>query len=87
MESHAKKERSDEKPNFDAGDEGPMSRTKFIKGFNRVFGRSPGKFFSEKNPLFSKDGGNYTVSTEDAAHLMFVRKGTSFRFISYIVEP
>src|SRR4030095_1378829 len=72
---------------FDAGDEGTMSRTQFIRGFSRVFGRSPSKFFNEKNPLFSKDGGNYIISTEDAAHLMFVKKGDGFRFTSYIVEP
>jgi len=72
---------------FDAGDEGTMSRTQFIRGFSRIFGRSPAKFFTEKNPLFSKDGGTYTISTEDAAHMIFVKKGSSFKFTSYIVEP
>jgi len=71
---------------FDAGDEGTMSRSQFIKGFSRIFGRSPGKFFTEKKPLFTKDRANYTVSTEDAAHLTFVRKGSGFTFTSYIVE-
>lgn len=72
---------------FDAGDEGTMTRTQFIKRFAEIFGKSPREFLPEKNPLFRHDGSNYTVSTEDAAHLTFRRKGARFYLRSYIVEP
>lgn len=73
---------------FDAGDEGTMSRPQFLKRFAEVFGSSPRKFLPEKNPLFSRgDAGSYVVSTQDAAHLIFVKSGSTFRFTAYIVEP
>ncbi|SRR5215204_2263502 len=72
---------------FDAGNEGTMSKTQFIKRFNEIFGE-PKQFFTEKNPVFSRgDGGNYIISTMDAAHLSFVKKGNTFKFSAYIVEP
>lgn len=73
---------------FDAGDEGTMSKRQFIKGFNRIFGDSPRRFMTEKNPVFSRgDSGAYIISTEDAVHLSFVKSGNSFKFSAYIVEP
>ena len=72
---------------FDAGDEGKMSKAQFIKSFNKFFGKSPKKFFTEKNPMFRRDGGSYFITTEDAAHLIFVRDKSGFKFSSYIVEP
>lgn len=73
---------------FDAGDEGTMSKAQFVKRFAEVFGASPKQFLTEKNPLFSRgDDGSYVISTEDAAHLTFVKKGGSFKFAAYIVEP
>jgi hypothetical protein len=73
---------------FDAGDEGAMTRAQFVKRFTEIFGKSPKQFLPEKNPLFSKGGdGSYTVSTEDAAHLSFVKSGSGFKFAAYIVEP
>ena len=73
---------------FDAGDEGTMSKAQFLKRFNEVFGKSPKRFLTEKNPLFSVgEKGTFVVSTEDAAHLIFVKKGDSFNFTAYIVEP
>ena len=73
---------------FDAGDEGSWTRKQFVKNFNKVFGDNPKKFFAERNPSFSRgDGGSYIISTEDAAHLIFVKKGNVFKFASYIVEP
>ena len=73
---------------FDAGDEGAMTKAQFVKRFVDIFGKSPKRFLPEKNPLFSKgDDGSYVVSTEDAAHLTFVKSGNSFKFASFIVEP
>jgi delta-aminolevulinic acid dehydratase/porphobilinogen synthase len=73
---------------FDVGDEGTMSKTQFVKRFNEIFGESPSQFLMEKNPLFSReDGGSYIISTDDAAHLIFVKKGSSFKLTAYIVEP
>jgi len=73
---------------FDAGDEGTMSRTQFIKKFKDIFGDSPRRFMTEKNPVFSRgDGGSYVISTEDASHLIFVKSGSTYKFTSYMSEP
>ncbi len=73
---------------FDAGDEGTMSKAQFSKRFNEIFGKSPKQFMTEKNPLFSRgDNGSYVISTEDAAHLIFVRDKNGFKFSAYMVEP
>lgn len=74
---------------FDAGDEGTMSRTRFIKNFNRIFGDSPRRdFFPERNLLFSRgDGGSFVVSDENAAHYIFVKQGKSYKFTQILVEP
>lgn len=73
---------------FDAGDEGAMSKAQFVKRFNDIFGESPSQFLTEKNPLFSRgEAGSYVISTDDAAHLTFVKVGNSFKFTAYIVEP
>ena len=73
---------------FDVGDEGTMSKSQFLKRFSEIFGKSPKQFLTEKNPLFSKDDdGSYIISTDEAAHLIFVKKGSSFKFTAYIVEP
>ena len=68
---------------FDVGDEGTMSRAQFLKRFKEIFGEPP-----EKNPLFSRgDDGSYVVSTEGAAHLIFIKSKGTFKFTAYIVEP
>ena len=72
---------------FDAGDEGKMSKAQFVKRFNEIFGRNPKKFMTEKNPMFRRDSGSYIVSTEDAAHLIFVRDKSGFKFSAFMVEP
>lgn len=73
---------------FDAGDEGTMSKAQFVKRFNEIFGKSPKKFMPEKNPIFSRgNGGSYVISTEDAAHLIFIRDKSGFKFSAYMVEP
>jgi hypothetical protein len=73
---------------FDAGDEGTMSKAQFIKRFSEIFSKHPKSFFPEKNPLFSRgDDGAYVVSTEDAAHFVFVKKRNIFKLTAYIVEP
>jgi hypothetical protein len=73
---------------FDAGDEGTMSRAQFLRRFREVFGTRPSRFVSERNPLFSRgDDGSYQITTEDAAHLIFVRVNGAYKFTAYIVEP
>jgi len=73
---------------FDAGDEGTMTKTQFIKRFNEVFGNKPRDFMPEKNPYFNiDDDGTYIVSTEDASHWIFVKKGSSFKLSALMVEP
>jgi len=72
---------------FDAGDEGTMTRTQFVRRFSDVFGKHPRSFMTESNPEFSRDGSSYQISTKDAAHLMFVKRNGTFWFEAYIVEP
>jgi hypothetical protein len=73
---------------FDAGDEGTMTRSQFIKRYKEIFGDASESFLPEKNPVFSNgDGGSYVVSTRDASHFVFVKSGSTFKFTAYIVEP
>lgn len=73
---------------FDAGDEGTMSKAQFLRRFSDVFGDSPKQYFTEKNPRFSRgEAGSYVISTDAAVHLVFVKKGNSFKFTAYIAEP
>jgi hypothetical protein len=73
---------------FDAGDEGTMTREQFVRRFADVFGESPKQFLPEKNPRVRKNKDNsYTVSTEDAAHLLFEPSGGGFKFAALMVEP
>lgn len=73
---------------FDAGDEGTMTKTQFVRRFKEIFGDYPRRFLPQRNPLFSRgDGGSYVVSTDEASHFIFVKSGTGFKFIAYIVEP
>lgn len=71
---------------FDAGDEGTMTRAQFIKRFTEIFD-NPKEFFTEDNPVFSLEGKTYYISTENASHLSFIKQGSDFKFVSYIVEP
>jgi hypothetical protein len=73
---------------FDAGDEGRYTRQAFLRtGFNRIFGPSVKTFLSERNPLFWKEGRDYTIMTEDAAYITFRKTGRTFLLTGYIVEP
>lgn len=73
---------------FDAGDEGKYTKNEFLKtGFRRMFGKTPKRFLTEKNPVVSGNGTSYSVSTKDATHLIFTRGGKSFFFTDYLVEP
>lgn len=73
---------------FDAGDEGKMTKAQFIKRFAEIFGENPKEFLTESNPMFSiSEDGKYIISTEDAAHLSFIKQRSGFKFVMYIVEP
>ena len=68
---------------FDAGDEGKMNRTRFMKEFKFIFDEP-----FEKNPLFSRGSdGTYVITTEGAAHLNFIKIKGKFMLIGYFVEP
>lgn len=73
---------------FDAGDEGKYTKNEFQKtGFRRMFGKTPSRFLTAKNPVVSGNGTSYTVSTQDATHLVFTKGGKRFFFTDYLVEP
>lgn len=73
---------------LDAGDEGKYTRTQFIRNFRRLFTDDPREVIAERNPSFGRDeDGTYYISTQDAAHLGFVKSGKTYKFVSYIVEP
>ena len=73
---------------LDAGDEGKYTRTQFIRNFRRLFTADARDVLAERNPGFGRDDdGTYYISTQDAAHLGFVRSGKTYKFVSYIVEP
>jgi len=67
---------------FDAGDEGTMNRTRFLKEFDYIFDEP-----FEKNPLFSRgEDGTYVITTDYAAHLNFIKIKGKFMLIGYYVE-
>jgi hypothetical protein len=73
---------------YDAGDEGSYSRAQFLKNYKFVTGDFFGEYKMERNPVFSKSrDGEFVISTESASHLLFVRSGNTFKFVSYFVEP
>ncbi len=73
---------------YDAGDEGKYTQTQFLKHFKDVTGDFFGEYKMGKNPWFERgDDQTYTISTESASHLTFIRSGNTFKFISYMVEP
>ena len=71
---------------FDTGDEGTLSKAQFIKRFKDFF-RGEEKLFAQKNPVLYGGAGSYTLTSDDAAHFSFEKKGTSYKFTSMIVEP
>lgn len=73
---------------FDAGDEGVMTKTQFLKTFSYRFADPLKQTLIEKNPLFSiGEKASYIISTEDASHFTFVKTGNGFKFVSYMAEP
>lgn len=73
---------------FDAGDEGTMTKTQFLKNCDKRLAKSLKEAVNEENPLFTESrNGLYILATQDAANLVFVRRGGSYKFSSYIVEP
>jgi hypothetical protein len=73
---------------YDAGDEGKYTKKEFLRiGFKQMFGSAPRTFLNEKNPIVSRNGTSYIVSTTDATHLIFTKGGKRFFFTDYLVEP
>ena len=71
---------------LDAGDEGTYTRTEFLRNYNRLFDPVPAEF-RIRNPKFYTEDGHFTLSTDSASHFGFERKGNSYKFVSFIVEP
>lgn len=73
---------------FDTGDEGTLNKISFLKSYDKKFAEALRESVSEENPLFTESKkGIYVVSTEDAAHLVFVKRNGLFKLFSFIVEP
>lgn len=78
---------------FDAGDEGTLSKVQFLKKFDEYFGEYKnlsGKnknVFAQKNPVLYTEAGSYNLTSDDAAHFSFEKKGASYKFTAMIVEP
>lgn len=71
---------------LDEGDEGTYTKAQFIRNFNRLFDPVPDEF-RVRNPKFGTQGRDFTLSTDSASHYGFERKGNTYKFVSYIVEP
>lgn len=71
---------------FDAGDEGTFSKAQFTKRFKELFGNYK-KLFSQNNPVFALDEGTFNLTSEDATHFRFEKKGASYKFVAMISEP
>lgn len=73
---------------FDAGDEGTFTKAQFIKRFNNILGKKAW-IFGQRNPVFFVvDAKTYGLMDEsDASHYIFKKKGTTYKFTAYIVEP
>lgn len=73
---------------FDTGDEGKWTRTQFLKNFGKVFIPQP-LAFKGGDPEFTVEGSSYGVTgnPDDASYFTFKKKGSTYKLISYIVEP
>lgn len=73
---------------FDTGDEGTMSKIQFLKNYDKRFAEPLKDSISEENPIFTESRkGVYVISTEEAAHLVFVKRNNAFKLLSFIIEP
>jgi len=75
--------------NFGGEDAGKATKKEFFdSGFQRMFGRAPSKFMTEKNPVItSSSDTSYIVSTKGSTRLIFTKGGKGFFFTDYLVEP
>lgn len=71
---------------FDAGDEGTFSKAQFTKRFKELFG-SYKKLFAQNNPVFALDEGTFNLTSDDATHFRFEKKGATYKFVAMISEP
>jgi hypothetical protein len=72
---------------WDAGDEGTYTRSQFIAKFTRIFRGARG-LFSRSDPTFDVDGNSVGLTNSaNASHFTFEKKGSTYFFKSFIVEP
>lgn len=71
---------------FDAGDEGTFTKTQFLERFDDIFGGD--STFLQKNPVLQETDGNYILFIDsEATSYAFDKKGASYKFTGYFVEP
>ena len=72
---------------WDAGDEGTYTHKQFLAKYNDMF-RGTRKLFSRSNPSFTVDGNSISITNmADASGYIFEKKGHSYYFTSFVVEP
>ena len=71
---------------FDAGDEGTFSKAQFTKKFNELFGEYK-DLFAQNNPVFFSEAGVFDLTSDDATHFRFEKKGASYKFTAMMSEP
>ncbi len=72
---------------FDAGDEGVWTRNQFLKNYGNIFMPQP-IVFKRRDPQFTVEAGTYTLyDSSDASAFTFKKRGSSYKLISYVVEP
>ena len=74
---------------FDAGDEGTMTKKKFIAKFRTVFDKDEPTYWTDEYLTFSRgDRGEYQITDNSSAtHLTFVKAGKTYQLTGYFVEP
>jgi hypothetical protein len=72
---------------LDAGDSGTYSKAQFLRKFDDLFYPLVGDFRLKNPKLWAADGAFSLSSEEDASHFIFSRKGNTYKFTSYLVEP
>jgi hypothetical protein len=72
---------------FDAGDEGVWNKKQFVAKAGNFLMPQP-LVFKHKDPDFTVEKGIYTLTHgDDGSYYTFKKVGSSYKWISYIVEP
>ena len=73
---------------FGEDDAGKFTKKEFMDSvFRKMFGKSPKKFLTAKNPVVSGGDVSFTVTASDSTKLTFTKGGNRFFFTDYLVGP